>query len=602
MALRDNFGNYVCDIAPPAIDPLPASPCGCIPVESVVSQRCVRAVISGTGGFGGSTTATTLASMAVGAGIAVAVGAAGQIVASADNATWTSETSGSVANLWAVAYGNGHWVAAGDGGTVLVSSNVTAWADHTIGGGAAIYGIAFGSGLFVVADASGNIYSSPTGEVWTLRHSFAGKVFLNVGFGGGQFVAVGSAGFIATSPDGLVWAAQTSGTSEPLYDVAWTNGVYVAISGVSLKVFHSGNATAWSETTIPSGDATLYAIAAGGGLFLTITQESGEVWVSPNGTGWTRQSPDLCPAILMTKFNSGCGFNVSLPFLPGAGCVGTYIAPDDTAASFRRDAAVLGDRIVTTGDGGLIRASDNAICWTDHADSAGDAPGIAYGNGVFLVVGDPAALTSRASTSPDGLTWTLQPAFGSGWSRPSGVRFGQGVFVCSIEDQGNGVPADLGQLWASADGNAWTLQGVATSGISCLGFGGGAFIAGIRATGKVLRSVDGLVWSSPITVAGPTTSFGYVAYGNGVWVMTSDDFGPSPLAYRSTDGGLNWNPVVMPDVIAAGPEFGNGVFLVQLANKDFYTSPDGAAWTFHSTGSKTYTMVHHYKDCTFVAA
>ncbi len=563
--------------------------------DETITCGCFEADIVGTGT---SSFAFDLNSMSVNGADAVAVGNGGKIVNSPDGISWTEQTSGTATDLWAVVYGGGIWVAVGSSRKVITSPNMTAWTNHSIGGPAIFYGVAYGAGLFVAADDSGNIYSSPTGTTWTLRNTAAHPYF-NIIFGGGKFVAVGAAGLVTTSTNGTSWTDQTSGVVDNLYDVAYNGSKFAAISANTTEVIYSDDGAVWQTTSIASTDASLYAVAGGGGLFVTVTQETGQVWISLDGETWTRQFPDLCPNVYMTDFYGGCQFNVSLPYFPGAGCSGVTISDNSDSSQLTFDAVAVGNRIVTVGDTDLVRTSDNSICWTNHSSGiTGGSVSVDFGSGIYLTVGNPVALTSQASTSPDGETWTLQPSFGSGFSRPSGVRFGHGLFVCGIEDTGGGTPSDLGQIWTSTDGTAWNLVAVASDGISFLAIGNGVFLAGIRSTGTIIRSDDGINWSSPITVAGAATSFGYASFGNGFWVMSSDD--PNTF-YRSLDGGLTWSSVAMAADSNVGPEFGNGTFLVQLSDSKFYTSTDGASWTLHSTGSTLYSCLHYYKDCTFMA-
>jgi hypothetical protein len=95
----------------------------------------------------------------------------------------------------------------------------------------------------------------------------------------------------------------------------------------------------------------------------------------------------------------------------------------------------------------------------------------------------------------------------------------------------------------------------------------------------IMTSSDCITWT-PITNA-RTTIWYSVAYGNGVFLATSNDASPF---LRSTDG-VVWNDVALPSTTDTykGLVYGHGIFMA-MTNENtepkWMTSPDGLVWTY----------------------
>ena len=178
------------------------------------------------------------------AGLWVAVGEGGIIAKSTDGNVWTpaaTSVAGNVGGItgagYGVAYGKdasgaGLWVAVGYGGGLIAKSkdgNVwTPAATSTYGnvGGITTSGYrvaygkdALGAGLWVAGGRGGIIAKSTDGNVWTPAYTtVVGNVGgittmgLGVAYGNGLWVAVGQGGIIAKSTDGNVWTPAATST------------------------------------------------------------------------------------------------------------------------------------------------------------------------------------------------------------------------------------------------------------------------------------------------------------------------------------------------------------------------------------------------------
>jgi hypothetical protein len=89
----------------------------------------------------------------------------------------------------------------------------------------------------------------------------------------------------------------------------------------------------------------------------------------------------------------------------------------------------------------------------------------AYGNGVYVAVGDNGTVT----TSPDQVSWTTQTVVSStGLSEPSlkAVTFGGGLFV-----------AVGTYIWTSPDGVKWTYSACPVGPFYTVAYGNGRYVA-----------------------------------------------------------------------------------------------------------------------------
>lgn len=258
------------------------------------------------------------------------------------------------------------------------------------------------------------------------------------------------------------------------------------------------------------------------------------------------------------------------------------------------DAVVNGVVIVGVGDGAVSRVTSDGITWVNHAIGSGAVFlfGVAYGNGVYLAGGQPAAGNPpNVFSSADGETWSNPSSIGDTTNYINGLAFGDGLFVAACV---NNVGAFLGNIYSSPDGVAWTLRNSVDDGLNGVEFGNSMFVAFGEAD-QVVTSPDGINWTQQNT--GTTgVMFGGAAYGSGAWVLT----GSEPEVYRSTDGGVTWDVIAVPESLSS-ISFGNGLFVAQSASDtSIYTSSDGITWALTGlTGGTGATLVRYYKDCTF---
>ena len=198
-----------------------------------------------------------------------------------------------------------------------------------------------------------------------------------------------------------------------------------------------------------------------------------------------------------------------------------------------------------------------------------------YGNGRFLAIGGVGGPTNQvglAMTSTNGFDWTTNVT-GPSWL--AGCAFGNGMFVAV----GNST------LLSSPDGVNWTSR-VSTNvlGIYGVDFVGDHFLA-IGRAGLMMTSLDGIHWSAPTTDGG--TDLYAAASGNGTTVIVGDYERIKIISATNSSEHPAVDDVKFHDVA-----YGNGRFVAVgtvFAFGIIYTSTNGFDWDYTIFG-ETYML------------
>jgi hypothetical protein len=247
------------------------------------------------------------------------------------------------------------------------------------------------------------------------------------------------------------------------------------------------------------------------GLFLALPVGGQDGQKSVNGVSWSAE----------TLPNPGAGAYSSI----ASGLI------DDGSSTFKQSVAVavcVGSSVVAyTNDGDL---------WSTSTLPAGMNTGaevvVAFGQisntvGRFVVVA--AADRDIAYSDNGGATWTLEtdalPSVGY-----NTIAYGKGVFVALRADTTNSAYSTNGVTWTEGSGlpNKTWREVV---------WGNGRFVA-LANDGTCSYSLDGITWSTAITIAG-SISPDKIAYGQGVFVVS---IASSGVLYHSEDG-VVWTAV-----------------------------------------------------------
>lgn len=222
--------------------------------------------------------------------------------------------------------------------------------------------------------------------------------------------------------------------------------------------------------------------------------------------------------------------------------------------------------------------------WGNPTPSGDHLRAIAFGNGVYVAVGDGGEIYE----SSDAQHWSAE---NSGLAAGDGlydVIFGNGKFIAGGSVGGTNPDSDT-FLLSSTDGIHWTQVNQSTTAADHLGFGNGTYVA---MNVDALTSTDGTHWISSAIgslTAGDGVNFAAPVFGAGAFVAWGTDATGASRVYASTDNGSTWQSVSI--AFSAGDTITgiawNGSVFVALGSTnncspgclDVHTSSDGINWT-----------------------
>lgn len=208
--------------------------------------------------------------------------------------------------------------------------------------------------------------------------------------------------------------------------------------------------------------------------------------------------------------------------------------------------------------------------------------GVAYGNGVYVAVGN----NGYTSYSFDGSTWSTPTTVGSqSWYS---VTFGNGKFV-AVGNQGYTATTEDGVTWttpAKVTGLSNRLQSVR--------YGNGIFVA-VGWDAKSTISADGINWATPVSFPGTITRADSVSFdGSSFCVLGCNVQGSGSSAtyadkvYSSTDG-ETWS-------LLGEPPF-ERITTAIIHRNGLYIAGDDAGYVSYSTDGSTWSTPLKVLDC-----
>ena len=210
---------------------------------------------------------------------------------------------------------------------------------------------------------------------------------------------------------------------------------------------------------------------------------------------------------------------------------------------------------VAVGDGGTILVSGDATSWRPVPSPTFDTLyGVTWGGGQFVAVG----LDGVVLTSPDGYMWAMHDlglGEGSGLFK---VAWGNGLYVAVGAYVPRVGPWSSGLLSSSRDGVTWApvQPGAGSYALSAIAFGGGRFV-GVGDYNTVVTSSDGTTWSVATIPSETQKSLSTVIWDGGEFVALAQDY-----LVVSADG-LHWSTVAasIPFTSGAGLAFDGSTYV-----------------------------------------
>ncbi len=574
----------------------------------------------------------------------VGVGINQTILHSPDGMIWTRATFPSGNSLTGIAHDGSRYVVCGYRFSNLTEKGLAAYSDDGVEwttvnlptGLAQFWAIAHGAGRFVAVGDTGTLYTSPNGADWTATTSGVRETLRGVSFADGLFVITGDSGRLLTSTDGLTWTNRSLVTTASFYGPARHNGVWYARSGTTS--YSSPDGVTWSRA-VSSNAANLgtYKTRSVGGL-LMVGLTGGSIDFGESPQAWAKVQLDATSGAVFRSMAEGNGLIVAVgnggliytANAPNAATSSTLIAAPELhneADSIKVD--VGRKNVLAAGGAGFtklelyangtkvseLNGSAGALAWTPSAmgnyslvvrgvNAAGESfvssavPAVAgltrwnwshpsplgndlrgavhVGNKWWIVGGSGAFLTLDARGAVTLLDFPTTQNL-------TGIAYGQGRFVACGPYYDAGAREEIGSLWTSTDGYAWTplLTTVFDNfNLNFVSFSGDQWLAGSTG-GLLLTSADGINWTRQLS--GLTTSIRSAAFGNGTWIAV----GAGGRAVTSTDG-VRWTSRatgVTSDLNRIA--FRDGMFVAVGASGGILVTGDGLGWARQTSAVST---------------
>lgn len=389
-------------------------------------------------------------------------------------------------------------------------------------------------------------------------------------------VIVGNNGFIATSDDnGENWTARTSGTTETINcasfgSVGGTN--YFIVAGNAGQLRYSTNAITYTNATGQSGSANYFDAHIANNIAVAVGN-AGAVFVSTNGTTFTAATATNTANTLI-----GVTYSPTLNLWIAVGSTGTIITATNPAGTWTvqtsgttqtlHEIGIFNNAIYIVGNSQTLLTSSNGTSYTSlNAGVTANLFGIAASPTTLLITGSSGAMAS----STNGTTFTSRT---NNNATLNDIAFGNNVFV-SVGNavNGSGYIATIG-----ADGTVTRRVSGVTTVLVGIKFLNGSFYAG---TNGIIRSTDGgVTWSS---AGGGLNSWQDFAFSGTAYVAIGDGG-----RYAISSDGVTFGAATLTGVTTQtmrGMDFANGVFVAVGNAGTIITSPDGTAWTLRTSGT-----------------
>ena len=413
----------------------------------------------------------------------------------------TLQTAGTYNN---VAYGAGYYVTVNNGATTSqYSSNgktwsaggalpsTSNWTDIVYGGGygataTAIVGGLGGSGATFTAVLGSGLTAGQVVSVTVTNGGINYSSPPTITFTGGSG---SSATAVATVLNGVIQTVTMTVTGSGYLSAPTVAAVTSVITSITVNSY--GQNYYSPSVTITGGGASVQATATASTTYAGVTS----IAVSTGGTGYTSQ-----PTVTIT--DSGARF--------------VAIASGSNASANVTVANLIAG--TTWGSGNMPNTNYNAI---------------AYGSGVYVIVGGTGSVPAIAS-STDGATWVGRTAAGS--VTYTAIAYGIGTFIA--------IASGSNATAISTNGVAWSVGGTLPSSTTwtSITYGNGRFVAVASGGVTVAYSYNqGTTWYASTNAGSPglpyTQNWSKVRYGEGQFMAVATS--PSSVTLTATASGTN---------------------------------------------------------------
>lgn len=287
---------------------------------------------------------------------------------------------------------------------VIPPAPVSIWTERTLPSTGNWSDLIFADGKFVAVGHA--IATSPDGINWTSRLT-SPNIINSITYGKGKYVATTfTGGLIYYSIDGITWES-TNVTSllngGVLRDIQYGNDVYVAVLENTNRVLTSTDGITWTPRNIAS-NSRWATIAFGKGKFIMASLSSTVSLTSTDGITWSSVALPATQTenaridffknqFVVSQYNSGT-YAVSPD-----GTTGSWVSRTRTSGQYNSGAASPETYMNVSYNNNMSIASNDGITWTQSTMPTGYWLAVAYGNGMFVALGNS---SNKAATTPSG--------------------------------------------------------------------------------------------------------------------------------------------------------------------------------------------------------
>ena len=252
-------------------------------------------------------------------------------------------------------------------------------------------------------------------------------------YGNGKFVAVGTDSSTAVgqamySTDGINWTLGTGVPNRSWSNVTYGNGKFVAVA--SGYVMYSNNGIAWSAAATSLTGMISSGVVYGKDKFV-ISYYNG-YYYSTDGSNWTQVNLGLTRSLLYYANNQFMALGSLSNGLISADGINWTTLSDSNLSNTAVQGLAYGTGIwIATSQAGVphsLYSTNNGASWSSISMPTEPYGGFAYGNGLFVGVGNAAINHApQGIYGTDGTSWTTASGLPTGsWTS---LVYGNGKFV-----------------------------------------------------------------------------------------------------------------------------------------------------------------------------
>lgn len=453
-----------------------------------------------------------------------------------------------------------------------------------------VFSLSFFVFLLIALPASGDPLDN-----WHLRNPLPQRLITNsitnsITFGNNIFVTVGDNGAILTSFDGITWTYRNVGTSYDFKAVTFANSTFVAVGD---GIFTSPDGITWTERAVPQPaptcvwdkklNAQLKAITYGNGMFVAV---GCVVCTEPSGSLYVIRYQVLVSPDGINWYWIGIETLATL-----YGCCLEDIAYGNGLFM------AVGDFCVFTSSDGITWEDKRPQMLTDYT-----LHGIVYENNKFVAVGEYGSYGAILTTEDGGTTWDKR-LYGI-TTALFDVTYGNNTFVAVGENCA---------IFTSSDGISWTSSDTPPCSeylLRSITYGNNKFVAvgGNESKGFITTSPDGITWETSETseTMGLNQDLKDIAYGENTFVAVGKGLSDTSVSYGvilASLEGTSWierSPGTIKGINAVA--YGGSTFVAGGEDGIIFSSTDGITWNEEISSTTTTFNAVTYGNNIFVAA